>query len=77
MKKSPKDTIIPKPAIIRKKREEYLYPISTDGACSIKLPVISGKNARVTLSIINSNPNAVPVNFFLTTKGMVGSRQFP
>lgn len=40
-------------------------------------PLMSGKKAKAKLSIICMIPNAVPVIFFLTTKGIDGRIQFP
>ena len=65
---------------MRKNRDECLYPVGLFGSfdpCSIRAPLMRGKNDNERLYIVCIKPNAVPVIFFSTTKGMAGIMQFP
>lgn len=74
--KSPQDANIPKSPIVKKKREECLYPNpASSPAFSTKNPEIIGKNAKAILYIICIIPNAVPVTFLFTTNGIAGKIQ--
>jgi len=68
--------VIPINPIAQKKSEEYRYPISgLSEFCTIR-PVNIGKTNYITLYKTYISPNAVPVTFFFTTRGMEEIKQF-
>ena len=80
MYKRPTEETIPSRPIMTKNKEECLYPVGLFGSldpCSIKAPLMRGKNDNERLYIVCISPKAVPVIFFSTTKGMAGIIQFP
>jgi len=60
---------VPINPIAQKKIEEYLYPIYGLYEFWTISPVKIGNTNYIMLSKTYINPNAVPITFFLTTKG--------
>lgn len=62
--------------MVKKNRDECLYPKPASSPAFYTInPEITGKNAKAILYIICIIPNAVPVTFLFTTKGIAGKTQ--